>query len=333
MQINFNLKVAIGIIALAVLVLVVGAGSYFYIQKQIKTPLKLKAASQIFTVKKGERSRDIAARLQAENITRDFYFQFYLWQKGMTNHLQVGDYELSAQMTIPEIAEKIVNGRTVTFSVTIPEGYTLDQVTKKLNLQKDSLANYDISKLSYDFLKGQKGLEGYLFPDTYQFQKSNFSVDVAVKKFLDNFNSKLTDDLRLKISQQGKTIQEIIILASIVQAEAADASEMPIIAGIFYNRLAIGMALQSDATINYITGKNMRQALGVDTKINSPYNTYMRKGLPPGPINNPGLDAIKAAIYPIKTSYLYFLHPANGSGAVYSLTAEEHNRNREKYLR
>jgi UPF0755 protein len=154
----------------------------------------------------------------------------------------------------------------------------------------------------------------------------------VVKKFLDNFDKRLTPVLREQISRQGKSIYEVIILASIVQQEAIGEEDMPLVAGVFANRLRIGMALESDATINYVTNKKDRQPLYEDLKVKSPYNTYLNRGLPPGPIANPGIEAIKAAINPAATDYLFFLHPLDGP-TVFSKTLDEHNRNKAKYLK
>jgi UPF0755 protein len=172
--------------------------------------------------------------------------------------------------------------------------------------------------------------EGYLFPDTYIFSKKA-AVEEIIQKMLDNFDKKITAEIQKEIARQDKNLEEIVNLASIVQQESTSSEEMAKIAGVFYNRLNIGMALQSDATINYITGKGMRQPLLEDTKIDSPYNTYKYKGLPPTPICNPGIEAIKAAIWPEQHDYFYFLHPLS-SPTVFSKTLEEHNINKAKWL-
>ncbi|PJE58035.1 MAG: endolytic transglycosylase MltG [Candidatus Portnoybacteria bacterium CG10_big_fil_rev_8_21_14_0_10_36_7] len=326
-------KVIIIISAIFVGLLLVGA-LLMIIENKIYHSVAMKADEKVFIVNKGERSRDIAQQLVEQNlIASNFSFQFYLWQKGYTNYLQVGEYSLSPSMTIAQIAKKLRKGQIIESTITIPDGYNLGQIAKALNLEKDALVDYDMSTLKYDFLSNQDSLEGYLFPDTYNFQKNNLSVDTVVKTLLDNFDKKLSQPLRDEISLQGKTIQEIITLASIVQREAASVGEMPAIAGVFYNRLEIGMALQSDATVNYATGKSLRQATESDIKINSPHNTYKFKGLPPGPIASPGLDAIKAVVYSQKNNYFYFLHPNDGGPAVFSKTVEEHNKNRYIYLK
>lgn len=161
--------------------------------------------------------------------------------------------------------------------------------------------------------------EGYLFPDTYKFHPQA-SSDQVLKQMTENFLAKV-----------GEIDLEDLILASIVQSEEYNIREMPKVAGVFYNRLDKGIRLQADSTVNYITGKNHRQVALDDTKIDNPYNTYLYKGLPPGPISNPGLKAIQAAQNPEQTPYLYFFHTKSGK-AIYSKTFEQHKTARQKYL-
>lgn len=319
-------------------------GGYFYIHRQIFKPVGYQSKEQNFIVKKGESLKEIGERLEKEGlVNRAYWFKFYVLTKGWAARLQAGKYTISPTMNIPEISRKMVGGEAMSSDIliTIPEGFTIRQIDVRLAkaglIEKDELANFQLTKLllSYGFPQNSgsvlvSNLEGFLFPDTYRFDRDSRVEDI-IKKMTDNFDKKLTKDLRDKIKRDGKTIFEIAVLASIIQNEAMTAEEMPVIAGIFYNRLKIDMALQSDATINYITGKNLRQPTLKDIKVNSPYNTYLNKGLPPGPISNPGLDAIKAAVYPQETNYLFFLHPKNGP-AVFSQTLKEHNLNKAKYL-
>ncbi len=181
------------------------------------------------------------------------------------------------------------------------------------------------------------GLEGYLYPDTYRVYASS-TVTEIVEKMLTNFDTKLTPQMRADIKAQGKTIYEVITLASLVEKEApidyqsADNQDAHIIAGIFLNRIASGQALQSDATITYIYGDNKPAHSGDELSNASPYNTYKYRGLPPGPICNPGIVAIEAAIYPSKTNYNYFLTTPSGQ-VVYARTYAEHLNNKYKYLK
>jgi len=181
-------------------------------------------------------------------------------------------------------------------------------------------------------------LEGYLFPDTYRVYATSTLNEVLVK-LLDNFDQKLSPALRLEIKAQGKTIYEIITMASIIEKEAPfdyqtnDDRAARLISGIFWGRLKIGQALQSDATLSYIFNDKNPQHRGSELEVDSPYNTYKYRGLPPGPICNPSLWAIKAAIYPLASNYNYFLTTLDGSQVIYAKTYDEHRQNKYKYLK
>ncbi len=150
---------------------------------------------------------------------------------------------------------------------------------------------------------------------------------------LNNFDGKLTDEMQNNIAEQDKTIYEIVTMASIIEKEVRTLEDMEIVSGIFWDRIKYGQPLESCATLAYVLGVNKEQYSIEDTKIDSPYNTYRNPGLPPGPICNPGLNAIKAAIYPQYTEYNYFLSRQDTGETVFSKTLEEHNRNKARYLR
>lgn len=322
--------------------------SYFFIDYKINIPLDRKSQTQkIIEIPKGYGVKEIGWLLEKENIISDnFYFEMYVWLKRAGKNLQAGQYSLSPLMNIPKIAEIIAKGETVSneIKITIPEGWSVRKIDEKLAeaglVKEGEFMNYKIDTGGYEFLKDNSliinhlsliiDLNGYFFPDTYFFDKDSTIEEIA-EKILDNFDKKLTGDLKNEIKNQNKTIFGIITLASIVQNEAASPDEMKTIAGVFYNRLNIGYPLESDATINYITEKNLRQPTIADTKVKSLYNTYLHTGLPPGPISNPGIDAILAAIYPENTDYFFFLHPLDGP-TVFSKTLKEHNAAKAKYL-
>jgi len=224
--------------------------------------------------------------------------------------------------------------------VTLLEGWTR-------GLMKDTLeaAELDHTKFmslsssvnnfqdAYDFLEdapGSASLEGYIFPDTY-FIDASTGEEGLIKKALNNFDRKLTRELREEIDRQGKTIFEVVTLASIVEREVPSYDDKQMIADIFLKRLEAGIGLQSDATVNYVTGKGLAQPTLDDLAIDSPYNTYKYRGLPPGPISNPGIDSIKAVIYPTSNDYYYFLTTKEGE-VIYSIDYEEHLDNKAKYL-
>lgn len=211
------------------------------------------------------------------------------------------------------------------------------QVDYRNNKKLPSIPDFS---LNYSFLKDKPeyyGLEGYLFPDTYRVYASS-TVTEVVEKMLSNFDQKLTLKMRDDIKSQGRSIYDVVTLASIVEKESplnyqsGDNRDARIIAGIFLNRLRNGQALQSDATLSYIYNDNKSAHSGEELDADSPYNTYRYKGLPPGPICNPGILAIEAAIYPIKTDYNYFLTTDNGD-VVYARTYDDHLKNKYKYLK
>jgi UPF0755 protein len=181
------------------------------------------------------------------------------------------------------------------------------------------------------FLNSAKKYEGYLFPDTYRMFK-DFTAEDLITKMRANFEKKLTPDLREAMEKSGHSPEDIIIMASLLEKEVRTEADMKIVAGIFWDRDAIGQALQSCASLAYILGVNKVQYSYEDTQIDSPYNTYKHRGLPPGPISNPGLKAIKAAIYPTKTDYNYFLSRPDTGETVFSVTLDEHNAAKAKYL-
>jgi UPF0755 protein len=316
-----------------ILLLVLIAG--FFVWRQIGTPVSKNDTTQLVVVEKGEGIKMIGKDLEKAGLIRGkFYFEIYVLFKDARN-LQAGEYKLSPSMAMPEIVEILSGGKVNSneVKITIPEGFNLKEIDARLAanglIKAGDLINY--KPTISDSPLAISNLEGYLFPDTYIFSK-DATLDDIVGKILDNFNAKVDQQMLDEIKNQGKTLEQVLTMASIVQQEAMSREEMPKIAGVFYNRLDIGMALQSDATVNYITDKGMRQPLLADTEIDSPYNTYEYKGLPPGPICNPGIDAIKAAIHPAKSDYLYFLHPLNAP-TVFSKTLDEHNANKAKWLK
>lgn len=312
----------------------VGIG-YLYIESRIKKPLVAVSQSQrVFVILQGEGPKTIARKLKEANlISSEFLFVFDVWERGVSQSLQAGRYLLDSSMSVMEIVDAIVFGKVSRdeISVTIPEGFMLKEIETRAGVK---LANFTIAdfKNKYDFLAdapASADLEGYLFPDTYFLKKESLAVEMA-EKMLANFGDKLSADLRAEIARQGKSIHEIVIMASIIEKEVRTEEDMKIVSGVLWKRLDIGMPLQADATVVYGVGRN--ELTVDDLKIDSPYNTYTRKGLPKGPISNPGLRAILAAIYSTPSDYLYYLSKPTGE-TVLSKTLEEHNAAKNKYLR
>lgn len=332
---------------LVVLALVYAVAFLLYAAVKINRPFKTAAEEQLFEIAAGSTTKKIGGELERHNlISSALIFRIYLQLRNESEIIQAGTYRLSASMPVSEIAAALTSGRVVSDEVrlTVIEGWDLRDIASvaaKLGVVSEN-EFYRVSGRPLD----KNSLEGYLFPDTY-FIAKDAKAEEIVKKIQTNFERKVDAALREEIKNQSRTLADVITLASIVEREVGrpvkkgtilSAEELSnlsverrIVAGIFLNRLAARMPLESDATVGYITGSSSNRATIEETKINSPYNTYRYPGLPPGPIANPSLDSIKAAVNPTKTDYLFFLTSPDGT-AHFAKTLQEHNANRAKYL-
>lgn len=319
-----------GILALFTVI----TGYYLYF---LNTPTDKKGTEITFVVTKGEGTRTISNNLEKYRIiSQDLTFLVYLKLSGLSDNIQAGDYKLSPSMSPLTIADILTKGKVASKKITIPEGWTIDDIGDYLEKQGVSTKADFIAATqkdyNHDFLADKpsdQDLEGYLFPDTYQIS-ATFTAEDIVKLMLDNFGEKLTSDLRAAITGSGMDIHETITLASIVEREVAKPEDRKIVAGIFLNRLNTGMALESCATIQYILKSDKQRFSYAETRTESPYNTYIYPGLPLGPIGNPGIDSIRAVLFPEESSYLYFFS-SNGI-TYYSKTLDEHEAKIAKYL-
>ncbi|MEI6596797.1 MAG: endolytic transglycosylase MltG [bacterium] len=330
---------------LIIIIIVIVIGGFLYWQN-LNSPVDAKGEEQIFIVNKGEAIKQVAKNLRINNLIRsEFYFKYEI---GSGNNIKAGEYLISPKLSTREIIKILTVGGSISRekSIKITEGWSNKDIAAYLEKNniipaKDflALAKAPLSQWKFNFVKPdflndapkEATLEGYLFPDTYRIF-NDATVEGIIYKMLDNFDNKLTPEMRAEIKRQKNTIYEIIIMASIIEKEVKT-DDMKIVSGIFWNRIKNGQALQSCATLAYILGVNKAQYSLEDTKIDSLYNTYKYPGLPAGPIANPGLNAISAAIYPKNTNYNYFLSdPATGK-TIYSKTLDEHNANKYKYLK
>ena len=231
-----------------------------------------------------------------------------------------------------EVTIKLIEGTTARDEEIELEAQNVS-ATSACALLGDSLSNKSFPaplRLQFPFLKNlsvNASLEGYLFPDTYRVFKDQLPLGLVLKQ-LANFADH-TQGYEAEALKQGRSLNEVVTLASIVEKEGRGAEERRIIAGILLNRLKIGMRLQADSTINYATKANRARVSLNDLEINSPYNTYKNDGLPPGPICNPSAESLEAALHPAQTNYIYYLHDAQGK-IYYAKTLEEHKANRYK---
>ncbi|MDP3995854.1 MAG: endolytic transglycosylase MltG [bacterium] len=274
-----------------------------------------------FSVKKGEGSKDIALNLEKQDLIKWApIFRLYVLAEGIISDLKAGEYLLSPDMNIPQIADKLARGDVIKISVTIPEGFTVKQIEDKLGFE-----------LSGD------NLEGFLFPDTYQFS-FGFSAEEVIEKMRDNFERKLDGELRDEITRQNKTVLQIVTMASLIEKEVVNLQDKKLVSGILWKRLETGMPLQVDATLVYLseqekwTFDETLKGLASFKEIDSAYNTYKYLGLPPGPICNPGLESIIAAVYPAESSYWYYLSTPEGE-TIFNETLQGHNSARAEYFR
>ncbi len=328
-------------ILMAIFIILIGAGVAFgfFVNKTLTTPAGNSNEAKIFTIEQGSGNTKIATDLKNQGLIEyPWLFLGFIRYKNLNNKMQVGKYELKDTMTISEIADILSQGKIAENQVTFPEGFTIDQMARKLEEQKIVKAA-DFKKATkvyypYRFLDDRSKvntLEGFLFPDTYKFTL-DATTDSIVEKMLNNFDKKLTGQMREDIKKTNMNIYEVITTASIIEKEVPNLEDQKVVAGIFYKRWNSDMLLQSCATLQYILKTNKKIFSQADTQIASPYNTYLHKGLPPGPICNPGISAIEAAIYPTKTDYLFFLSAKDGK-TIFAKTYEEQLANQEKYLK
>lgn len=284
--------------------------------------------SKIFIVQTGESVRSIATRLKNEGLIKD-QVGFFLLVKLLQydSKLQAGDFRLNPSMDTRTIIDELTHG-TLDVWVTTLEGWRVEEIALKLA--------QDLEIPESEFLKVAR--EGYMFPDTYLLPKDASAAAVA-KILFENFDKKVTPQMRTGFATQNLILDEAVVLASIVEREGVSDGDRPMIAGILLNRLHAGHPLQADATLQYALGYQSgekswwkKSLLDEDKKINSPYNTYKNAGLPPNPICNPGLGSLLAVANPAVTDYWYYLHDPQG-GIHYATTLEEHNANIEKYLK
>lgn len=307
------------------------------------------------SIPKGSGLSQISRELKAQDlISSELVFKGLAFLTGSANKLQAGDYKLPENLSLTQLLSRLKTGEGANTDdeVKILEGWTLNDVAK--TLQSRGIATTDFFALAgtppttttrmksapalwsreYTFLEQKPSgasLEGYLFPDTYRFHKDATAEDV-IGKMLNNFEAKIAQLIDSSARETGRSGYDILTVASIVEAEVPHKEDRPIIAGIVWKRLSIGMGLQVDSSVNYVTSRDHASLTTEDLKVDTPYNTYKYRGLPPTPIGNPGLDALRAAIAPQESLYLYWLSTKDGT-TIFSKTLDEHNAAKAKYLK
>jgi len=302
------------------------AASLFYF---IIRPTPVFVPPRIVSIDKGESMTSAARRLSRSGVIANFLaFILYAELTGQVRHIKPGDYAFKGGEGIPEVLHHLVNGDFMVVTITIPEGMTVHQIGERLQaagLACDSLFDRTAlnGRLSQALGLGALGAEGFLFPATYHFSPLATS-DQILAAMLERFYSVLTPQVEGRMFELGMSVRQLVTMASIVEKEARVPGERPVIASVFYNRLALGMPLQSDPTAQYNYAGEVEPAAAA-IRAASAFNTYTIPDLPPGPIANPGLDSIQAALYPAHTAYLYFVARKDGTH-IFSRSLKEHER-------
>lgn len=294
---------------------------------ELLTPAFFKHPELNLTIQPGESPTSVAVKLQDANlIDNSDAFVSYLVYSGLDTQIQSGSFVILAPQSAVEIANELLNPSPSQIPVSILAGWRAEEIAR-------SLESLGVSFTQDEFLSAvdAQDAEGFLFPGTYQVHR-NTTAKQLVNILTNQFSKDVSGSLKNGFKQQGLSLAHAVILASIVEREAVIDEEMPVIASVFLNRYKLGMKLDADPTVQYSLGFNSDQDTwwtnplsAADLSFDSPYNTYLYADLPPGPIANPGLNALKAVAYPANTPYIYFRADCNGTGRhLFAETYQQH---------
>lgn len=313
------------------LICLIAIGTILLLWPQNDIDIKIKV-----NIPKGSTLAQITELLAEKNIvTNKNIFITATSLMGYSDKIPAGIFALKNASNNYSIVKQLVRGNPEMIKVTLLEGWTMSQVTQAIS-ESMNLSSEILSSLCYDeqFINElgleAKSLEGYLYPDTYLFLESENDPKEILKQIVSEFHEVFNDNLNERAKQIGLTVNEVITMASIIEGEAIFDNERAIIAAVYHNRLKKRMRLQADPTIQYIIKDGPRRLRLSDLRIESPYNTYLYRGLPPGPISNPGKASILAVLYPDENNYIYFV--ARGDGYhTFTTTIEEHNQAKREF--
>ena len=324
-----------------VLLLVIAAATGAWIYVSLEQPYKGYAEPEQFvdippgtgTVAMGKRLADMGV------IRSGSSFRLAVWMRGAGRRLQAGEYRFDRPMTTAEVVDKIARGDVYVRAITFREGLHYREMAALyeaggFGAAAEFIAAARNASLIADLDPDARDLEGYLFPDTYTLQRKT-TAEQLVERMVTRFRKALTPEMQQQATARGLSLRQLVTLASLVEKETGKPEERPVVAGVYTNRLKIGMGLQCDPTVIYaliLAGRYDGNIRRDDLQIDSPYNTYRYSGLPPGPIAAPGAASLEAAANPAGVPYLYFVSRNDGSH-VFSTTLDEHNRNVNEYQR
>lgn len=312
-------------------------GYDFY--NKVKTPYKGYEEPITINIMKGSSVSDIARLLYSHKIIANYYY-FKIYYRLYFNKVSFksGEYLFDQPMAMREVIRKLDEGKVRLYKITIKEGLTIEE-TAELLAQSRSMSYDDFVEKARDTSlirtldDKARDLEGYLFPDTYHIRKDTGAAEM-VASMVEKFKEHFSNTMKMKADELGMSIREVVILASLIEKETSSREERFLISSVFHNRLRIGMALACDPTIIYILKKEQRYDGDIrweDLEYDSPYNTRLHRGLPPGPICSPGYASIEAALFPENTKYLYFV-AKDKKTHYFSKTLREHNRAVKKFI-
>lgn len=299
--------------------------------------------SGTFEIASGQSARSVWSSLEEQKFVHGTVgLRYHSWRFGAENAIQAGTYQLEAGEKLGDVVQRFIAGDVLLdeLTLTYPEGFTLQQMAARtasrgIGTEEAFMAAAQPASHVEEFpflqdIPAGRSLEGYLFPDTYRVFGDDTPEDV-IQRLLTNFSQKVTSDLMNEALTQGRTLDEVIIMASIIEREVTSDDDMAQVSGILWKRFDDKIGLAADATVRYVLNKWDGALTVEDLAVDSPYNTRKYAGLPPGPISNPGLRAIIAAIRPEPSDYYYYLSTPSGE-TIFSKTNDEHNANKQKYL-
>ncbi len=297
-----------------------------------------KTAGAVVDIPKGMTAAEIAHLLHDRGLIRSVtLFRIVARSNGYATRFKAGRYRLPREMRTAEVAQFLAETPPgpVDIRVTIPEGLSIREIAsilrKTAGIDSAAFSMFASSSAIAETLGVDNAtLEGYLYPETYFIAQRSTAMDV-IRRMVEQFREEFGDSLKVRARELGMTVNETVTMASLIETEAANDEERSLISSVFHRRLKLGYPLQANPTIQYILGEK-RRVLDEDLKIESPFNTYLNKGLPPGPIASPGVASIRAALWPADTKYLYFMADGEG-GHVFSKTLSEHNAAVARYMR
>jgi UPF0755 protein len=314
---------------LALLILLAGSAAGGLAWLALRPTAAVQAGPLVVEIPAHEGALRIAARLADADVVRNRYaFVALTVARGHLRHLKAGEYEIPRDASTLDVIDLLASGRVRQHVVLHPEGASVGELARVLEGERLARAEDIVRAAADERLRrtldvNADSLEGYLFPDTYRFVRG-MSAEEMLTRMVQRMRAKLTPEIQAQARARGLDLHQLLTLASIIEKEAVDRDEQRVIAAVFWNRLRLDMPLQADPTVQYAVAKERRTLTRADLAIDHPYNTYVRRGLPPGPIASPGLGAIQAALDPAPVKYLYFV-ARDDRRHHFSTTVAEHN--------